>query len=365
MPSLSKLVIYSWLCTLCLLVPVKNGFAALPSLQTVSQGLTIDPREVSVSGFSSGAFMALQLQVSYSSVFKGAGIIAGGPYRCAEGRYPAGRLDFTGLYAPSNVCTKVSPIAWMGGPPNVDFSIAETERLAAARLIDNPKYLSHSKIWLFSGGKDTTVTSPVMDSVYTYLEHYVPRQNIDYVQDPNAGHAMITAEEGSSCSTNWLPYINDCNFDAAGALLTQIYGPLKPKVLKLPTNALQPFDQQPFTKAVDSSVSMSNRGHIYIPASCKQGMRCRLHIALHGCQQSEDFVGDGFYTRSQYNEWAEANRLVILYPQARIWLGIGGLTTNPQGCWDWWGYSGDDYADHHGKQIMAIKAMLDVLLNPS
>src|SRR5690242_11320593 len=38
----------------------------------------------SVSGLSSGAFMAVQLHLAYSSSFAGAGIVAGGPFRCAE-----------------------------------------------------------------------------------------------------------------------------------------------------------------------------------------------------------------------------------------------------------------------------------------
>ena len=38
----------------------------------------------SVSGLSSGAFMAVQLHLAYSASFSGAGIIAGGPFRCAE-----------------------------------------------------------------------------------------------------------------------------------------------------------------------------------------------------------------------------------------------------------------------------------------
>jgi poly(3-hydroxybutyrate) depolymerase len=45
-------------------------------------GLDIDPSKVTVSGLSSGGFMAVQMHVAYSSVFSGAGIFAGGPYYC-------------------------------------------------------------------------------------------------------------------------------------------------------------------------------------------------------------------------------------------------------------------------------------------
>ena len=60
---------------------VASAHAAVPL-----PALTIDPNEVSVSGLSSGGFMAVQMHVAYSATFrKGAGIVAGGPFYCAEG----------------------------------------------------------------------------------------------------------------------------------------------------------------------------------------------------------------------------------------------------------------------------------------
>jgi poly(3-hydroxybutyrate) depolymerase len=45
----------------------------------------IDPSSISVSGFSSGGFMAAQLGIAYSSLFQsGFGVFAGGPYDCAR-----------------------------------------------------------------------------------------------------------------------------------------------------------------------------------------------------------------------------------------------------------------------------------------
>src|SRR5712691_5570579 len=43
----------------------------------------VDPAEVSVSGISSGAFMANQLHIAHSAGIRGAGMIAGGLYGCA------------------------------------------------------------------------------------------------------------------------------------------------------------------------------------------------------------------------------------------------------------------------------------------
>src|SRR5215210_194447 len=40
--------------------------------------------ESSISGVSSGAFMAVQFATAWSSIIKGVGVVAGGPYWCAE-----------------------------------------------------------------------------------------------------------------------------------------------------------------------------------------------------------------------------------------------------------------------------------------
>jgi hypothetical protein len=45
-----------------------------------------DASGTSVSGLSSGAFMAVQFQVAYSAEVVGAGIVAGGPFYCSEGK---------------------------------------------------------------------------------------------------------------------------------------------------------------------------------------------------------------------------------------------------------------------------------------
>src|SRR6478735_3950829 len=45
--------------------------------------LKIDTTQTTVSGLSSGGFMANQLGYAYSATFHGVGVFAGGPYMCA------------------------------------------------------------------------------------------------------------------------------------------------------------------------------------------------------------------------------------------------------------------------------------------
>lgn len=342
------------LSLMILLVCMPKLYAS--SLAELSHGLKLDPEQISVSGLSSGAFMAVQLQVIYSKSIMGAGVIAGGPYRCAAGNYLAPWLDVTRSYSMLSVCTHTVPNRWRRLTPDVSFSIQETKRLAAAGLIDDPKYLARQKVWMFSGANDPLVPTAIMNTLQSYYQAFIPAENINYVKNANASHGMITENYGRSCDLALPPFINDCDFDAAGALLQQIYGKLQAKAPVKTTNLFS-FNQQAFFDSNDRSISMHQNAHIYIPSACKNGQGCKLHIALHGCAQTEDWIGNRFYTQAGYNAWAESNQIVVLYPQTKAWLA------NPQACWDWWGYSGEHYADKEGKQIRALNTMIRALID--
>jgi hypothetical protein len=88
-----------------------------------------------------------------------------------------------------------------------------------------------------------------------------------------------------------------------------------------------------------------------------------VHIALHGCKQNFDTIHDHYTQHAGYNEWADTNRLIILYPQTIVGNPATDAFTpvNPFGCWDWWGYTNFNYAVKAGRQISTIKAMLDRL----
>ena len=60
----------------------------------------VDPDRITVSGLSSGGYMAVQLAVAYSSMFSGVGVIAAGPYGCADTGGAVIVPAFSGLFAP-------------------------------------------------------------------------------------------------------------------------------------------------------------------------------------------------------------------------------------------------------------------------
>jgi hypothetical protein len=105
---------------------------------------------------------------------------------------------------------------------------------------------------------------------------------------------------------------------------------------------------------------MDSIGFVYVPRNCENGALCKLHIALHGCLQGRYKIGTVFAENTGFNQVADANDIIILYPQA-----TSSLMSNPNGCWDWWGYINSNYANKNGPQMAAIKNMIDRLASGS
>lgn len=298
----------------------------------------------SVSGLSSGGFMAVQLHVAYSGEFvDGVGVVAGGPFYCAEGLL-------------SNATGRCMDAQIYGSPPTSTL-ISITNNWSSNGYIDPVGNLSGDRVYLFTGGRydsgthDTTVDWRVMDEAYNYYKNYTATGNIIYKSDLRAEHAMITDYYGNSCGYNGPPYINNCGFDLAGAMLKHLTGAATKNTGTL-TGTFVEFDQREFI----ASTSMADTGWAYVPKACAESTTCKVHVALHGCKQNYSHVGDAFIRNTGYNPWADGSNIIVLYPQT----GTGA--TN--GCWDWWGYLTSDYARKTGPQMQAIKAMVDRLQSP-
>jgi poly(3-hydroxybutyrate) depolymerase len=298
-----------------------------------------DPAKTSVSGLSSGAFMAVQYDVAYSRATMGVGIVAGGPYNCAY-------VNFGGI------------TACMQGAPLGSSSYGAAQAFAWLGEVDPVDNLKSQKVYMFSGTDDPVVRQSVMDAVFDfYRAAGTPEANIQYVKTFAAGHAFISANFSAACSTTATPFINACTsgeapYDQPYAILNQIYGPLQPKATALSSQPMA-FSQKEFASGLSG---MAATGYVYTPAACKKGaaLKCAVHVVFHGCGQSADKVGDDVYGKLGYNAWADTNRIVVLYPQ----VNASAAPFNPQGCWDWWGYTGFRFQTKSGLQLSAINAMI-------
>jgi hypothetical protein len=305
--------------------------------------------QVSVSGLSSGAYMAVQFEVAFSRTVIGAGVVAGGPYYCSQGS----------VFTATTSCSCTSDLfecRVRPGGTRVSELIALTDWFAASQTIDPTSALAGHRIWMLSGSIDTVVPQAVMNDLNTYYRHYVDASRIFYRRSLIAEHAMPTDSYGNSCRSLRSPYINNCNYDAAGELLSWIYGPLDVRNTGVLRGRFIAFDQSEFI-ALPGWHGMADFGYLYIPQACgiSTGAGCRLHVVFHGCQQNPDSIGADFVRHAGYNAWADNNRLLLLYPQT------AATFTNPNACWDWFAHDDTRYAQKTGRQMAAVKRMVDRL----
>ncbi|HEY8361108.1 MAG TPA: PHB depolymerase family esterase, partial [Ramlibacter sp.] len=98
---------------------------------------------------------------------------------------------------------------------------------------------------------------------------------------------------------------------------------------------------------------------IFVPKSCSEGKPCGFVLAMHGCLQQAELIGNRWVAQAGINEWADTNDVVVLYPDTIATSAPG--PTNPKACFDWWGYSNQvdpDYARKSGRQMSVLYAMV-------
>lgn len=290
--------------------------------------LRIDPARITVSGISSGGQMAHQLHIAHSDLFSGAAIIAGGPFGCAQG----------------SVATAFARcIATTGGKLTAEEFISEIGGAAGQGLLADTKHLANDRVWLFHGSLDKAVAGELSDILRDVYLAFVPADNIVYVNDVPAAHNFPARGTGHACGAVEPPFVGNCDYDAAGQLLAQLYpglkAPVGPARVVLSTVELAAAD----------GAGLEETAFLYVPAKCAAGSEaCALHLVLHGCAQSSAKLGTAFIEQSGYLPWAEANGIVLAFPQ------IATSVVNPMGCWDWWGYTGPDYRWRDGAQMKLL-----------
>ena len=460
------------------------------TLADLGKSLKIDAGKVSVSGISSGGFMAHQFHVAHSGNLMGVGIIAGGPYHCAQGDVMRGMLTCTAFMAETGckefmaignpllgaMCSTLyynGPGPAPAGKPASDAAIAMAQQSVDDTFqegldIDSPQGIIGDRVILIHGQLDNLLPVGVMDAVDQYYGKVYEKLAVQptagglrYLKQLPADHSVPTdniiglkvGSQVGDCKAFASPYLNACRkgdcaqsccqqsaaatcgdpanatnakcrtcdvactqacfaeIDSAGTILAHIYGPLKPRstgpglkvrdwgFMSPPTvlsdckkgrkvdsrcawlqKRIFAFNQN---EVFDGSATdtykalMAEKGFAFVPKQCQQGQPCALHVAFHGCRQGHGFYGFGivpslyggdsgwthFVENAGYNEWADANDIVVLYPQARSREFQGSIQhANPQGCWDLWGYTDANYHTRDGQQIKAVWKMVQALV---
>ena len=300
------------------------------------QKVSIASDQVAVAGLSAGGYLAVQLGVAYSSVFSGVGSFAAGPYNCAEGM----------LLGALTCGTHPEAI-------NPSYLVEQTIAAQALGSIDPTSKIGNQKVYLYAGSGDRTVLPLNLEKTKEYYETFNAQIKTKLLE--GAGHGMPTSSYGVVCKETQTPWISNCSYDGAGEAMNWFWPGLEAGGQNVEDH-LYVFNQKSFGT---QRAELSDTGFVYIPKSCELSgetqTACKLLVALHGCDQSVPQLGSEFSRHSGFNEWAENNGVVVLYPSTRP------TKANPLGCWDWWGYTGADYAAKSGAQMSAIVEMVHSL----
>jgi hypothetical protein len=287
-----------------------------------------------VSGVSAGGYMAVQSHVALADRIGGAGVVAAGPYHCAQGDVQV---------ALSRCMT--------GEDLTIESLVGFTREAGAAGDIPPVEELDAARVWIFHSPADSVVAPAAGRALRDFYLAFVAADQVAYVDDVETAHGWPTLDAGAACLEWGGDYINDCDFDTAGEILGHLYGDLNAREAQAKPGNLVETDMSAY---FGSGSHVADTGYLYVPDSCRANPGdCGLHIVFHGCVQGAEFIEDRFAVQAGFNEWAESNDLMVAYPQ------IEKSLFNPKGCWDWWGYTDAEYDLRSGKQVAGVAALIE------
>jgi len=308
--------------------------------------LNIEQGRVAFAGLSSGAYMAAQSHLVLADRVDGVALVAGGPPGCAEGK----------LETALGPCIAAQPQA-----PDVQALLARARERAGDGRAAPLSALAGDRVLVMHGTEDATVNPAVGAAARDFYAALVDEGialELTWDGERRFGHVWPTVAEGGDCLAGASPWLGACGFDAAGEVMRRMFGPVEGEPGE-PRGELRRFGQAGLA-AGGSDPLLADEGFLYLPPACAAGEACGLLVAFHGCQQDIGSVGDAFARGSGLNAWADLHRVAVLYPQTRS----SYLPLNPKACWDWWGYTGEDYDTRTGAQLRWLTAALDALGAP-
>lgn len=322
-------------------------------------GAAVD--HASVVGLSSGGYMANQLAVAWPERFSGVGVLAAGPWGCAQGS----------LSLALNQCMMTRR-----GVPSLSVLDGRHDRYSALEQVGSSEALSQLRVFVWHGEDDEVVEPELSALLAQQWEQWLASPDqLRVARSENTGHGWPIRlpststpgpQEWGDCRQGGGSYVLSCNEDLASEMLDWLYPQRESAAVSEqvsqervegdePRTGLMAFDQSEFAVK-----GLADTGYVFIPEGCEEG-NCPVTIALHGCQMTQEAIGDTFVRHTGLNDWAASHQQIVLYPQAE------NSMANPQGCWDWWGFAESTWQlsplhdTREGTQIGALMAMLDRL----
>eukprot|EP00040_Diaphanoeca_grandis_P022539 m.121412 g.121412 ORF g.121412 m.121412 type:complete len:384 (-) comp28853_c0_seq3:376-1527(-) len=350
--------------------------------------MNIDPSAITISGISSGADFVVQFHVAFSGTVKGVGVFAGQPMGCAVTRFPDD--EFRPRCAGDPTCDV--PVC-NGCPPNKTLTYDHCKQhpewvvpdllanitldFEKKGLIDPVENMKTHPVYIYRGTKDGCYVSGSEAQLINYYTNFVGDRGktdgglVAFENTIPSLHAQPTIHNGSPCGgpyTGPYSYLASCGYDGAGAALQHLYQ----HTLKQPvasanlTGTLITFDQTEFFTTEDPG--LENEAFAFIPPQCLKNkqltahetsndsatVQCKLHLWHHGCGGPDRFYNASVYYAG-FNEWAQTNNMVIIYPAMRVW---GTTPQTKAGCWDGYAQTGPLYNTKQGLQMQTVRNII-------
>lgn len=192
------------------------------------------------------------------------------------------------MYATSSCMTG------LGLPVSTSTLISKANSFATLNYIDATSNLKNDRVYIYSGSKDTTVKTVVVQMGEDFFKNYMPASQIKTVYSIASVHGHITENYGSACGTTDKAYINNCNYNQVYDMFDFLYPQLnivRPAVNYLSTGSvikfkiksvllviiyfsfflkMIQFDQKEFfpTGLFPPPITMETYGWIYVPTQC-------------------------------------------------------------------------------------------------
>jgi len=316
MKRFMHLIFISFLCT--------SSLSLAQKFHIVRDGITL-------SGISSGGMAVQQEMVAFSDVYSGVGIFAAPPYGCSQGKMEtiAGCLS--------------------GKTPTTQELVAATLRHHKQELVSDPTFLKDKRVFVFASKNDSLVHHSAVAATADYFRHF--GSAVKFVDNIPTEHTFPTTDPmQQNCSIVKQPYVGDCGYDGSREVLSHLYGGNLKENAKTLSGRFVMFDQSRYTDSL-TDLSLDKEGYLYVPKACDEHQSCRLHIALHGCDQNAQLIGVKFAMGAGYNAVADTNNIIVVYPQTIVGKA-------PYGCWDWFGYTDGNYETNQGRQARFLREIV-------
>lgn len=211
--------------------------------------------------------------------------------------------------------------------------------MCAAGFIDDPANIKDHRVYLYHGTKDPCYLPGSVQKTADFYSLLVddPSKQLLFEDTIPSMHCMPTMDYGHPCGTEPGPPggIEKCGYDGAGSALQHLYPGLAVPTGPADDSRIFSFSQRPFFDNVSVS-GLADRGFMYVPKACDaqqqvyvgtadgdsaapgaDGAGCKFHVFTHGCGMafSSPAFNLTYVMHAGFNTWAEANDIVVLYPQ--------------------------------------------------